>query len=100
MIKRSNFIIVFILLAIAGLYTNLHSDITVPTNKPLAEFPLNNQGWRMLSRSEFSAEVLNVLKATDYLSRQYAGPVVPPPWAGRRSAWRDPYSMVSIWAIC
>ena len=74
MIKNSRFIIVCILLAVTALYINLHSDITVPTNKPLAEFPIVNRGWRMVSQSEFNENVLNVLKPTDYLYRQYAGP--------------------------
>jgi len=73
MIKTSRFIIVFILLAIAGLYINLHADITVPMNKPFTEFPTVSQAWRMSSQAEFSDNVLNVLKPTDYLSRQYQG---------------------------
>jgi len=71
MIKPSRFIIVYVLLGIVALYTNLHSDITVPTKKSLSGFPINNQGWRMLSQAEFNEEVLNVLKPTEYLSRQY-----------------------------
>jgi len=74
MIKLSRFIIVYVLLGIVALYINLHSDITVPTKKQLSEFPISTQGWRMISQSEFSEDVLNVLKPTDYLSRQYVSP--------------------------
>lgn len=71
MIKKTRFIIVYALLILAGLYINLHADITVSTIKPFGEFPTINQSWRMKSQSEFSQNVINVLKPTDYLSRQY-----------------------------
>jgi EpsI family protein len=72
-IKNYRFIVVFILLAVTALYINLHADITVPTNKPFSKFPAVNQEWRMTSQAEFSNNVLDVLKPTDYLSRQYQG---------------------------
>ncbi len=74
MIARTKFLTVYALLAITALYLNLHSDIAVPINRPLMEFPVDNRGWRMVSQSEFSDGTLNVLKPTDYLYRQYAGP--------------------------
>ncbi len=74
MIKSTRFIIVYLLLAATALYLNLHSDIAVPPNKPLMEFPVENRGWRMVSQSEFSERVLDVLKPTDYLYRQYVAP--------------------------
>ena len=74
MISKSKFLIVYVLLGITALYIHLHSDIAVPPNRPLAEFPTNNKGWRMVSQLEFSENVLKVLKPSDYLSRQYAGP--------------------------
>jgi EpsI family protein len=73
MINNYRFIIVFVLLAIAGLFINLHADITVPINKPFVMFPTLNRTWLMTSQAEFSENVLNVLKPTDYLSRQYQG---------------------------
>jgi EpsI family protein len=72
-IENFRFIVVFILLTVTSLYINLHADITVPTNKPLSKFPAVNKAWRMTSQSEFSENVLSVLKPTDYLSRQYKG---------------------------
>jgi EpsI family protein len=72
-IKNYRFIIVFILLALAGLFINLHANISVPINKPFSKFPALNRVWLMTSQAEFSDNVLNVLKPTDYLSRQYQG---------------------------
>jgi EpsI family protein len=74
MIKSWRFLAVYFLLAAAGLYVNMHKDIMVPANIPLREFPAVNGEWRQLSRGEFSDEVLQVLKPTDYLSSRYANP--------------------------
>src|ERR1039457_2113107 len=73
MIKNWYFITVFLLLAIAGLYINLHADITVPMNRPFSEFPTQVKDWRMVSRSGFGADILELLKPTDYLARTYTG---------------------------
>lgn len=73
MIKKSHFIAVYVLLALTGLYVNLHADIAVPLNRPFAEFPREVGGWRAVSETEFSDRVLEVLKPTDYLSRTYTG---------------------------
>lgn len=74
MIKNKRFFIVYILIIIVGLYINLHADISVPTNKPLHEFPLMNHGWKMISQSTFTEGELNVLKPTDYMFRDYVSP--------------------------
>ena len=73
MIGKGRFIIVYILLIIVGLYINLHADVTVPTNKPFSEFPVQNGHWQMTGQTEFSENVLNVLRPTDYIARQYDG---------------------------
>ena len=73
MIKFSRFIIVFILLGAAGLYVNFHADITVPMNRSFTEFPTAVGQWRMVSQDEFSENILEVLRPTDYLSRTYVG---------------------------
>ena len=65
------FVIVYVLFAAAGLVITFHSDTEVPINKPFSEFPQQVKSWQLVSKSEFSANVLNVLKATDYLSGQY-----------------------------
>jgi len=74
MIQMSRFFIVYALLLIVGLYINLHADIAVPTNRPFAEFPSNVGSWKLFSQSEMSDQVLDVLRPTDYISRQYLAP--------------------------
>ena len=73
MIGKTRFVVVYVMLIVVGLYINIHTDREVPTNKPLAEFPVSVQSWRMTSQSEFSQGVLSVLRPTDYISRQYRG---------------------------
>lgn len=67
------FISVYVLFAAAGLIITFHQDTIVPINKPFSEFPTEVNSWKLLNRSEFSAQVLNVLKASDYLSSQFIG---------------------------
>ena len=74
MIATYRFIIVYTLLISAWAYFHLHNNIPVSINRPLAEFPATCEGWRMNSQSIFSGEVLQVLRPSDYLYRQYAGP--------------------------
>ncbi len=71
MIKSWRFMVVYLLMAVAGLYVTLHKDLMVPATIPLGEFPVTNGPWRQLSRGEFSKEILEVLKPTDYLSAEY-----------------------------
>ena len=66
------FMTVYLLLITAALFVHLHSDTFVPMNKPLSGFPVRYKSWHMLSQSYFSDAVLNSLKPTDYLDRQYA----------------------------
>lgn len=69
--NMKRFIIVYVLFAAAGLAIMFHRDTDVPINKPFSEFPTQVKSWQLLNRGEFSANVLNVLKATDYLFSQY-----------------------------
>lgn len=69
--SRMRFIIVYLLFTVAGLVITFHRDTNVPINRPFSEFPTQVKSWQLVKRSEFSADVLNVLKATDYLSNQY-----------------------------
>ena len=71
MIKIYRFTTVCLLLLSAALFINLHSDIYVPENKPFFEFPTKYKDWRMVSESVFSQEILNVLKPTAYMFREY-----------------------------
>lgn len=74
MIKISRFILIYIILVAAGAYMALHSDLEVPINRPLSEFPVERMGWTMVSQSTFSEKIVALLKATDYMARRYKGP--------------------------
>jgi EpsI family protein len=71
MIRTHRFIIVYLLLALTALYLQFHRDDPTPMNKPFAEFPRLIADWKTTSETTMAANVLNVLKPTDYLSRQY-----------------------------
>ena len=73
MINKPRFYIVFLLLILAGLFINMHSDIKVPLNRSFKKFPMENKGWHMVSESKFSEDVMEVLRPTDYLLRKYIG---------------------------
>lgn len=63
----------YLLLMAVWSYIHFHTQTPVPVSRPLNEFPASYREWRMTSQSRFSEEILNVLKPTDYLSRQYEG---------------------------
>jgi EpsI family protein len=69
--NMTRFIIVYLLFTATALVITFHRDINVPTNRPFTEFPRQVQSWQMLNRTEFSADVLGVLKPTDYIYSQY-----------------------------
>lgn len=71
MIATSRFIAVYLLLAAAGLYLQLHRDFGVPIKKSFDSFPGVVSQWRMVGESQLSSEVQAVLKATDVLRRDY-----------------------------
>ncbi len=71
MIKNTRFLIVWFLIIVTGLYIKLHSDVEVPINIPFSEFPISSLGWQMMSQFVLDEEDLRVLKATDYLNREY-----------------------------
>lgn len=72
MIPRYRFYIVYALLVAAALFVHTHSDLAVPTNRPLDEIPLRGAGWTMTGQTRFDERVIEVLKPTDYISRSYA----------------------------
>ena len=71
MIRFPKFLVLYILIAAAGLFIHFHSDMLAPVNKPFYEFPNDYQGWHMLSQSYMSQDVLDALRPTDYLERSY-----------------------------
>lgn len=73
--KRAlRFILVQLLLVAAWIYINHAADAVTPAGRPLDEFPASYGEWRMTSRFRFSEAVLDTLKPTEYLYRNYAGP--------------------------
>ncbi len=70
---KGHFLALYLLLFAAGLYLNLHSDLSVPMNRPLQQFPTTVNSWRMTEEGRLSGDVQNVLKASDVLIRQYQG---------------------------
>lgn len=69
---NGRFAIVAVLILLATAYIYFHSDIIVPTNRPLTTFPVQIGNWRMSGESFMTDQVINVLKPTDYLMRNYA----------------------------
>lgn len=75
MSKSWRYLIVYALILVVGLYINLHADVAVPLNRTFAEFPTTVGDWQMVSADLLSPGVLEVLKPTDYLSREYLNTV-------------------------
>ena len=65
------FMVVYTLFAAVALFMTLHRETTVPATHPLGGFPEHVHSWQMSKQNEFSDNVLGVLKATDYLFREY-----------------------------
>jgi EpsI family protein len=52
----------------------LNQSPKVPLRQPLVEFPMDLGNWHMTSSSQLSDDVSGVLKADDYMLRQYRDP--------------------------
>jgi len=65
------YIIVYILLGLTALFIATHENIEVPVNEPLTDISTDLNEWTMVSQYHFDAQVLEVLKPTDYLYRSY-----------------------------
>lgn len=74
MADHLRFIPVYLLLIAAAVLVSLPRDSAVPTARPLREMPLKMASWTMSRQDEFSSDILNKLKPTDYLSRRYRNP--------------------------
>lgn len=68
---RVRFLVVFVLLVLAGTFIHTHTTASVPVHKPLSEVPVAINSWRLLGQSSFSKDVLDLLRPTDYLVRRY-----------------------------
>ncbi|MGA2184724.1 MAG: exosortase C-terminal domain/associated protein EpsI [Bryobacteraceae bacterium] len=57
-------------------YTLSHGEVVLLV-RPLAEFPRQIAGWRMIQDGVIDQETLKILKADDYLTRDYVSPSSP-----------------------
>lgn len=71
MIPHRRFYILYVLLIAAAAFVYLHEDLAVPVSRPLAEIPQKQGPWKMVSQTRFNQQILEVLKPTDYISRNY-----------------------------
>lgn len=71
MMGSLRYIIVFVLLIAAAVFVHTHEDVKVPVARPLTEIPLRQGPWSLVAQSQFSQDILDVLRPTDYLSRVY-----------------------------
>lgn len=69
--KHFRFVITYLLLGIAALFIHTHENIEVPVNEPLKDISTSLDEWTMVGQYHFNAQVLEVLKPTDYLYRSY-----------------------------
>ncbi len=61
----------FVVQGAAFLGTSLRAEL-IPASKPLAEFPAVIGSWRMVREGVIEQDEKDVLRANDYLTRQYA----------------------------
>lgn len=77
---RSTHLLIFTVLVCAqgaaGYYLNSRREY-VPVTKPLTSIPQQAGSWTMVKEFPIEAEVQEVLKADDTLSRYYVGPMAP-----------------------
>ncbi len=57
-------------------YSLSHGEAVLPI-RPLKQFPSQLADWRMIQEGVLDQETLNILKADDYLTRDYAAPSQP-----------------------
>ena len=69
--SKSARILTFVLLAQACVFYGFSRSETVPPNRPLQDFALDNPGWVMRQNVELDKDTLDVLRADDILSRIY-----------------------------
>ncbi|MFO7983187.1 MAG: EpsI family protein [Desulfuromonadales bacterium] len=71
--KKTSFrhIIVYLLLGLTALFIYTHETVAVPVNKPLEDIPSQFGEWTMENQTYFNAQMLAVLRPTDYLYRIY-----------------------------
>src|SRR5579885_1051872 len=71
--NRAALILTALLLLQGGMYYGLSRGNEAPTvTRPLDTFPTTIGGWRMVQQGVMEPEVRDVLRADDYLTRDYA----------------------------
>lgn len=73
-IRRHWLLLTVLLLATLGVRVRLGASPTVRLQRPLAEFPAHIARWSLIGQPALSSDVLGVLKADDYMVRNYATP--------------------------
>jgi len=68
---QCRYFVVYLLLGLTALFIATHENIEVPVNKPLTDISTSLDEWTMAGQYHFDAQVLEVLKPTDYLYRSY-----------------------------
>lgn len=71
MADMRRFMTIYALFAATAVLIIFRHDVAVPISRPFTQFPEQVQSWRMSQHIEYDDKTLAVLKATDYLSRQY-----------------------------
>jgi len=72
-------VVTLVLVLHAALFYTLSHGEAVLLVRPLAQFPKQIGEWRTIQEGVLDREVLDVLKADDYLTRDYAAPAVKEP---------------------
>ena len=70
--SRSAVILSIALLAQAGTFYGLSRGEVVPVYHPFNDFPTQIGAWRMIQQDTLEPEVMQVLRADDYINRTYA----------------------------
>jgi EpsI family protein len=70
--SRSAFLLTAFLVVQGSLFYGFSRGETPPSYKPLGGFPTQVGGWRMVQQGVMEQEVKDVLRADDYITRDYA----------------------------
>jgi EpsI family protein len=70
-LNKRLFLVAGLLMLTISVKAFLNTSPPVPLRKPLIEFPEQVGDWQMVSSERLTADVAGVLKADDYMARQY-----------------------------
>lgn len=72
--RRQWLLLGVVLLATFGVRARLSHAAVVPLRQPLADFPAQVGPWKLVNQPALGEDVLSVLKADDYMMRNYVNP--------------------------